>query len=111
MILSLFGKSDDCLIAAEQKIYVNDIRELLFQNHDIAAAVTGYFTLEKEANRVRLTVQLKENQRVNSTLVEDLKNRLNSIYGDLIDVEFLPFHTLPHQMGIDFERKLNHLPS
>ncbi len=110
MILSLFGKNDDCLTVAEQKTYVNDIRELLFQNHAVAASVTGYFTLKKQQERLRLAIQLKRNQKPNSSLADILKKKLTACYGDLIDVECIPFYTMTHQMGIDFERKFNHLP-
>ncbi|MBD3385468.1 hypothetical protein GF407_11155 [candidate division KSB1 bacterium] len=85
--------------------YIHAITQKSFTNRE-----KGYW-LGTWGMRVRLAIQLKKNQRVNSMLIENLKNRLNTLYGDLIDAEFIPFYKITHQMGIDFERKFNHLSS
>ncbi|MBD3376293.1 hypothetical protein GF406_14745 [candidate division KSB1 bacterium] len=109
-LLTLIGQTDQYQTFKTQNIFVNDIKELLYQNHAIARAITGYFYLNKD-NKTHLFVQLRKNKTLKPNLIKSLQNTLDDHYPGAIQLKTVAFHKMTEQMELDFERKFDHIPT
>lgn len=104
-----WGRSNNWLVTGTEKVMINDIRELLFADDRLATNITGYFTLEQQRKKVLLSIQLKRKGRRTVGMKNLLQDRLNYFYPSGIEVSLNGYYHFKQQMGLDMERKFNHL--
>ncbi len=86
--------------------YPERIKQELYADSGMAAAVTGDFRLRKARSGVKVVVQLKEGlQRPLVQVQDDLRSRLTKIVGGESSLEILSYQDYPFGMRHDFERK------
>jgi phenylacetate-coenzyme A ligase PaaK-like adenylate-forming protein len=108
-VILFWGRDNNCLNYGDKQIYVTDIKELLFKNKTLAAAITGHFIMFNKDKKVTLTIQLKPGASIAKIVAEELYLLINSIYPDVFEISFAKYHEVKHQMELDFERKFNPL--
>jgi phenylacetate-coenzyme A ligase PaaK-like adenylate-forming protein len=104
-----WGRNNNWLMVGKEKVLINDIRELLFAEADLAMNITGYFTLEEQDGKPELSVQLKKNRLITPEMEALFCERVNHFYPIGLSVSFNNYHQFCQQMELDLERKFNHL--
>jgi phenylacetate-coenzyme A ligase PaaK-like adenylate-forming protein len=108
-LLAFWGRDFNYLDLGCCKVYLTDVKKLLFGEIDLLPLITGFFTLLRKEEKACLSVQLKDGALVNDELKEKFLQTLHQTYPNCIDLEFSNYHGMNQQMELDFERKFNHL--
>ena len=108
-VVAFWGRKNNWLDTGTEKIVINDIRELLFADFELAFKVTGYFILYADPPGARLFVQLKKGEPPSETIFSRFSEHLSACYPSLKEISFKHYHWFHQQMELDFERKFNHL--
>ncbi|MDY0360349.1 MAG: hypothetical protein RBR08_02735 [Desulforegulaceae bacterium] len=86
-------------------IHVNQVKEALYYNFELASRLTGNFKLIKHDDKVLINLQLKKNYKY---LKEDENSFLTFFDSDKrknLEVKFWEFFSFGHGIDHDFERK------
>ena len=101
----VWGKLKPLVTQGGQRVYPEEVKEALYADLSVAAAVTGNFRLEDADRGTVLLVQLREGREA----VPDLRRRLAARLGDYVatdvQLELMPYRTFPYGFDHDFERK------
>jgi len=108
-VTAFWGRSGNLVESNGSQLMVNDVRELLYNDHRLAARCTGYFNLEKGGPRLKLKVQLKTGFCITREIAERFEHALQLFYPEMLETCFVGYYEMSHQMNLDFERKFNHL--
>lgn len=108
-VVRFWGRLNNYLQLKASKVFVTDIKELLFADKNLVPNITGFFTLEPCKGKALMTVQLKKGRSIDINLFDNLSRRINQVYPDCILLGFVAYHEMQHQMELDFERKFNPL--
>lgn len=108
-VVRFWGRDENYIELTGIKIFITDIKELFFSAHNILSDVTGYFTLRKENQKIIVEIQVKKGIDANSMCKDYLQLLFDSVYPDLLSVQFVAYYDMRQQMELDFERKFNHV--
>lgn len=108
-VTAFMGRLGNRLTDHHRTIWLTDLKELLFDDVQLTSRITGYFSLQHHGGRVKWSVQLKPDQRPTPAMTRRLNDLLHHHYPEGIDLVFVAYHRMKHQMSLDFERKFNHL--
>lgn len=108
-VVKFWGRDGHWMTINDHRIYISDIKELLFTNWEICPLITGFFTLSVNGNMARLVIQLKKDAEYSRQQKTQLIELLDRVYPKLVDVEFCDYHNMKYQMELDFERKFKPL--
>ena len=98
------GRANSRMLPAE-----NDVLELLFREHDIAAATTGYFTLKQQSECVEINIQLEKGKTAEDNLRRRIQKNFDRELAVSTTVCLSEYHQMKQQMTLDFSRKFNHI--
>ena len=106
-VVKFWGRDKLFIEIEKQKVYLNDIKEILFSMEELLPKITGFFKITKVGNKFYFKIQLKSTFS-NASLTLDLEP-FNLIYPNLIEAKAVPYHSMKDQMELDFERKFKTL--
>jgi len=98
-ILAHFGRGK-----STSNIYPEQIKEIIFDNWEIAATTTGNFKLSKSSGSVQLAVQLKQGILPDHVWEDKYKQAFLNLP---LKIKLYSFTHFPHLL--DFERKVNYV--
>jgi len=98
-----------CVKAANNSIYPEEIKEALYADSSVASSVTGAFKLIQEHSSLSLAVQLKEGITNSGLLREKFKIALQPFTAGPLKITFYPYHAFPYFMELDYERKFKYI--
>lgn len=108
-VVAFWGRNANDLRFPSGKIWITDIKELLFSNFMLNEKITGFFTLHQVHENAALDIQLKKGCVISDREEEEYRKLFSSIYPAGLEVSFKSYHGFEEQMELDFERKFNHL--
>jgi phenylacetate-CoA ligase len=104
-MIAVFSRGHHVVVQGE-KIYPEEIKEAIYKDFNVAAAVTGNFKLSAIKNAVALVeMQLKPGLEPSSDISRRFEDALAAYIKSPIDVRFYAYATFPYAMGVDYERK------
>ena len=103
----MFGRLKNQLKYEDHDIYLEDIREGLFSEKDVASCVTGLIRLIYDKDKPHVEVQLKEAIRNSKNLEERIKKAIHSFLPVEVYVNILSCHEFPGGTELNYERKLS----
>lgn len=104
-ICAIFGRERRFVSYKNYKVHVEDIREAIFLDHDVAKSITGMFRLNQLKNNILLDIQLKENLKVNKNIVKKINAVIKKYLGFLPKIKVWEYSKFPYQMKLDYETK------
>ncbi len=100
------GKSLD---TPQGHLFPEAVKEALYADHDIAAAITGNFHLTDGGDGGQLAVQLRRGFDKPAEAEARLLKHLASYSSVTPEVTFGPYETFGHAMEVDYERKFSYV--
>ncbi|MFH1711498.1 MAG: hypothetical protein ABH840_04260 [Nanoarchaeota archaeon] len=100
-IISVLGRKNHCLKYKGKKISIEEVKEALYTNNEIAEKVTGYVFL----NSSIIEVQLRENKEYDWKLKSKIENEIYNLTGVRMPVKVYLYKDFPHGIGLDYEHK------
>jgi phenylacetate-coenzyme A ligase PaaK-like adenylate-forming protein len=108
-LIRFWGRLNNYLHANGKTVFVNDVKELIFENSEIAGKLTGFFSLYYSNREICLDIQLKFGFDPFDHNLILLKQLIDQTYQGNINVSFKPFYEMQKFLTLDFERKFNPL--
>lgn len=108
-LVRFWGRLNNFVQVGNRTVHVSDIKELLFEDHGLAALITGFFSLYVKNGYVQLDVQLKHGTNADAFGVSLFTEQINYLYKGLVKVNFLAFYEMKKFLSLDFEHKFNPL--
>lgn len=109
--LAMWGRGQ-CVRVGEQAVYPEQVKEAIYSDHDLAAALTGDFQMRLAGDRVAICFQLNERQAAEVSDVHDrLRHALGSYLPVDIDVELVAFADFHHAVPLTYQHKRHYLES
>jgi phenylacetate-CoA ligase len=108
-MVAIFGRGDH-IETAGTRIYVEEIKEMIYSDMAFAGQVTGNFILPPGVHAqkpVPLRIQLKNGIAPSSQIKKKAEELISRHFGDRLRAELVEFEGMP----LDFERKLPYLGS
>ncbi|MBB5017595.1 phenylacetate-CoA ligase [Chitinivorax tropicus] len=90
-------------------LYPEAVKEAIYADSTIAAALTGNFRLSAPNTSGRLDLQLRHGKQLSSKQLDNLHGHLLTYARAKPDIVTHPYATFPYCMEIDFERKFAYL--
>jgi acyl-CoA synthetase (AMP-forming)/AMP-acid ligase II len=107
--LIVWGKHRGLDAAEGGKVYPDEIKEALYADPAVAAAVTGFFRLERVAENIDLHLQLRGGRSPEENLTSRLQSRLADFVRPPLNVVFHNHRDYPFATGESFDRKPTYL--
>lgn len=96
--------------SADKALTPEEVKAAVFDEHQVANALTGNFTLREAAEGdVNLHLQLRPGKRAGE-IGEVLKNRLDQTGARRLRLEVIPYERFEAGMELNYERKFNYTP-
>jgi phenylacetate-coenzyme A ligase PaaK-like adenylate-forming protein len=108
-MVAFWGRNQKDIQLSSDDVTITDIKELLFSDRELAAKITGFFTLQRGDDNAFLSIQLKKGAILSLEIEERFAERLIQVYPSGLKFSFGFYHNFIQQMELDFERKFNHL--
>lgn len=89
--------------------YPEQVKEALYADAQVAAALTGNFRLSRGQSHPKVSVQLREGQLSFTRLKATLGEELTRYCSASVELEVLAYRDFPHGIRHDFERKSQYL--
>ncbi len=108
-LLAIYGRGQHVL-AQGVKVFPEDIKEALYQDFSLAAAITGNFKLRNEdGGRAVVDLQLKPGVQPAPELVRRFENAAAAYIPAPLEPRFHAYAACPFGMTVDYERKFNYV--
>lgn len=112
-ILFFLGRNKDTIRMKDKEINTMDIKEILFEDFNIARNITGYFTTIKKKDYLLIRIQKRG---LTETNMNKLKNMMGKAIGN-IEMEFVEYEEIPgsfkdetrKSFPIDYEKKFHYV--
>ncbi|MCR4337856.1 MAG: hypothetical protein NUV91_08650 [Candidatus Omnitrophica bacterium] len=105
-LILMYGRGDYFNLD-EEKIYPEQIQDLLFQNLEMASQITGYFRLSDGSRGPQLDIQLKKAIAPSSSLEEKFQKQIQSFNQNLrVSLHF--YQDFPYGMELDYQHKFKY---
>jgi phenylacetate-coenzyme A ligase PaaK-like adenylate-forming protein len=106
-VVAVRGRAPRLTLSSGERISVNEIKETMFRDHEIARCVSGNFRLEQAGpgQETRLLIQLSEWYGKPGHMGKRVREKLREFLPRAISVSCFPFRDFPYGFGHDFERK------
>jgi phenylacetate-CoA ligase len=101
------GRLKNEFISKESKLYMEDIKEGIYSDFDVAASITGLLSLKINSDDCELWVQLKSNIQKVESLGKKIKEAVHSYLSFEIKVHIFEYKEFPKGLEINYERKLS----
>lgn len=85
------------------------VKELLYQDKDIASHITGNFKLSNSRAGLRIEIQTKEKTNRSQEFEDKVRNILLSNIPAKIEIIIYPYREFPYQMELNYEKKFQYL--
>jgi phenylacetate-CoA ligase len=92
-----------------ERIYLEDIKEGLYSNFEVASKITGLLSLRINAGNAELWIQLRNETQNTEELQKKIIYAVHSFLPIEINVIVFEYHKFPHALEINYERKLSAL--
>lgn len=103
----MYGRSKNLLRYDDHEMYLEDVREGLFSDREVASSVTGLIRLAYEKDIPQVDVQLNKNFHKNKNLEERIRRAIHSYLPVEIYVNTLSYFEFPGGTELSYERKLS----
>jgi len=90
-------------------LFPEAVKEALYADHDIAAAITGNFKLSEGGDGGRVDIQLRRGKSKPKDAEKRFLDHLRAYSPVVPTVEFGAYETFGHAMEVDYERKFSYV--
>lgn len=102
----IYGRTKHRFMVNGQPVYIEDLKESLYSDKEVAASVTGLIKFDPEKESPQLLVHLKKGMKVSRKLTEKLDIAIQSGCTVPLKVEFKAYHDFPDALSLSYEQKL-----
>ncbi len=92
-----------------RSLFIEDIKEGLYANFEVASNITGYISLKANNESAELFIQLKKSIKKRPALEESITKAANSFLTIEIQVRVFEFYEMPDILELNYERKFSAL--
>ncbi|QNN21313.1 hypothetical protein HED60_03185 [Planctomycetales bacterium ZRK34] len=109
--LAMWGRGQ-CVTVAQQPVYPEQVKEAIYSDHDLAAALTGDFQMRQDGDRVAIRFQLNARKAAEQADVPDrLRQALHSYLPVDVDATLVAFGDFHHSVPLTYQHKRHYLES
>jgi phenylacetate-CoA ligase len=102
----MYGRTKNRYKTKEECIYLEDIKEGLYTNFEVAENITGLIQVKNEDNNITIKVQLQKGRIPNKNLDKKIQSAVHSYLSCEVVVEILNYFDFPEGTELNYERKL-----
>jgi phenylacetate-CoA ligase len=102
----LHGRIKNRLVYRGKYLHIEDLKEGLFSNHEVALNVTGLIKIQGEKDNMIVMVHMKEGVRHNPNLEKKIHASIHKYLPFEIKVKTIRFSEFPGAMELNYEKKL-----
>ncbi|MBA7519556.1 hypothetical protein ES705_11635 [subsurface metagenome] len=106
-IALLFGRTGSKRSVNGNTIYIEDIKEKLYSDFEVASSITGLFTLKTSDDRLLLKIHLKENIQKSKNLDKKIYPIVNDHSPIEIEVQTYNYNEFLNGLELNYEKKLS----
>jgi len=99
------GKKQRVEVGERQWLSPDEVKEAIYQDFDIARAVTGNFRLDAGEQGAEITLQLRREREAPSDAVQRIADHLKPYTEASVQIDLVPFEQFPYGLDHSFERK------
>lgn len=102
----LYGRTKNRLIYGNKFLHVNDLKEGLFCDHEVASNVTGLLKLEEKQDNMSVLVHLKNGIQPDQNLKKKIHSAIHTYLPFEIRVKLMRYGEFPGAVELNYEKKL-----
>lgn len=108
-LVSVMGRSGKHIEINNTHFTPEQVKEGIYSDFNLAAAITGYFRMSKTENRLRIELQLKEKRAPEETLKQDFYQAIAKFIQSEFELIIYPYKDFPYSMGLIYENKFKYI--
>ena len=85
------------------------IKQGLYSDFEISSKTTGYFRISKDADRIKLEIQLKQGIMPNPDLTKQFTDACSQFADAEFNTVLYAYREFPYSVGLDYERKFKNI--
>ena len=85
------------------------IKELLYDNIEVAKNISGYFRMALDKNQLKIEIQLKEGKTISRETEKQIKEKLSKNIPTTLEIVIYPYREFPYGLGLSYERKFEYM--
>jgi phenylacetate-CoA ligase len=102
----MLGRTKNRFATNGECFSLEDIKEGLYSDFDVADSITGLFNVNNDHNKIGITIQLKKDRYPDKILEQKIFNALHTYIDAEIVIKALKYFEFPEGTELNYERKL-----
>jgi len=102
----IYGRTKNRLKADGRNLHIEDIKEALFLNNEIAASVTGLLKAELTDGNLLVHLHLKEKLKPETALKKTAEKEISDFLQFPVSVKLYSYNNFPKALELSYEHKL-----
>jgi phenylacetate-CoA ligase len=102
----LYGRTKNRIIFRDQCLYVEDIKEGLFSDHEVASNVTGLIKVQIDKDKITVLVHLKDKVQNDINFKNKIRSAMHKYLTCEIEMRIIPYYEFLDAIELNYEKKL-----